>query len=333
MHIQAHALAIQTGCQILVKLQDDTDITQQQQYYATSRLKKMYRQTGLREQPGEKCVSGVTGLPLVEQGIQSEQEHVQIFHGVSDIGQRSASENGVTSQGSGPDERLDSGEATEGPSVHMQVGMSSDTISQENREPGDEETDLKPKTETLDTTDKAVRIKLEPIDVEEDPGGGDTDAPMYQEQMHYDDNSIQTPMSTETPHKATQQLLQATSLFHQQQQQQRHIPPSPATIVHQEQYQQQQVPMSPKPYQCAMCGKAFRSVQVLQKHTQTFHMRSQQHHVVAIGGRNRGRGRGRQTWQRLIPQAVNPPQTNRYILFFNIYFQTYLVETRNQLMV
>ncbi|XP_072015436.1 uncharacterized protein [Amphiura filiformis] len=47
------------------------------------------------------------------------------------------------------------------------------------------------------------------------------------------------------------------------------------------------VPISPKPYQCAMCHKAFRSVQVLQKHTQTFHMRP------GHGGSTRGRGRGR----------------------------------------
>ena len=31
---------------------------------------------------------------------------------------------------------------------------------------------------------------------------------------------------------------------------------------------------SPKLYQCAVCQKAFRSVQVLQKHTQTFHMKT-----------------------------------------------------------
>ncbi|XP_072016028.1 uncharacterized protein [Amphiura filiformis] len=45
--------------------------------------------------------------------------------------------------------------------------------------------------------------------------------------------------------------------------------------------------MSPKPYQCGVCGKAFRTVQVLQKHTQTFHMRPQMG-----GSRSRGRGRG-----------------------------------------
>ena len=47
------------------------------------------------------------------------------------------------------------------------------------------------------------------------------------------------------------------------------------------------MPMSPKPYQCAMCGKAFRSVQVLQKHTQTFHFRGQASHSLS-----RGKGRG-----------------------------------------
>lgn len=46
--------------------------------------------------------------------------------------------------------------------------------------------------------------------------------------------------------------------------------------------------MSPKPYQCGMCQKAFRSIQVLQKHTQTFHQRSQQ----VITARSKGRGFG-----------------------------------------
>ena len=49
--------------------------------------------------------------------------------------------------------------------------------------------------------------------------------------------------------------------------------------------------MSPKPYQCGVCGKAFRTVQVLQKHTQTFHMRPQMTGARSRGGRGLYHGR------------------------------------------
>ncbi len=47
------------------------------------------------------------------------------------------------------------------------------------------------------------------------------------------------------------------------------------------------VPLSPKPYQCGVCHKAFRSVHVLQKHTQTFHTKP---HLKLTPRRGRGRG-------------------------------------------
>ena len=70
-----------------------------------------------------------------------------------------------------------------------------------------------------------------------------------------------------------------------------------------------QVPISPKPYQCGVCHKAFRSVQVLQKHMQTFHSRPQ----VKLTPR-RGRGRGSHYLNRPSHQQA-PPRTSTYPVF------------------
>ncbi|XP_022085229.1 zinc finger protein 728-like [Acanthaster planci] len=75
---KAHELAVQTGCEILVKLQDTTDHCGQ--YYATRTLHLQYQDEGLSKQPWDVQVSGVTGLPevmLVERGCQSERQDLQ----------------------------------------------------------------------------------------------------------------------------------------------------------------------------------------------------------------------------------------------------------------
>ncbi|XP_072015206.1 uncharacterized protein [Amphiura filiformis] len=69
---KAHALAVQTGCEILVKLHDTTDITGCQ-YYATQNLRRLYRNSKLRQE-GESLVSGETGSPLTDKCIQYEEE-------------------------------------------------------------------------------------------------------------------------------------------------------------------------------------------------------------------------------------------------------------------
>ncbi|XP_072015702.1 uncharacterized protein [Amphiura filiformis] len=61
---KAHALAVQTGCEILVKLEDVTDVSGPQ-YYATRNLQQAYRHGGVCEKPGERCIAGDTGLPTI----------------------------------------------------------------------------------------------------------------------------------------------------------------------------------------------------------------------------------------------------------------------------
>ena len=65
MFFQAHALAIQTGCEVLVKLEDVVD-TKESQYYATDTLQKAYDKNQLQKSPTEVLVSGETGLPMTK---------------------------------------------------------------------------------------------------------------------------------------------------------------------------------------------------------------------------------------------------------------------------
>ncbi|XP_072015698.1 uncharacterized protein [Amphiura filiformis] len=85
---KAHALAVQTGCEILVKLEDLAD-TSGSQYYATNSLQQAYRQGDLCEKPGEIIISGETGLPatqMVETAVQSCGGDNINYNGISDDG-------------------------------------------------------------------------------------------------------------------------------------------------------------------------------------------------------------------------------------------------------
>ncbi|XP_038045548.1 zinc finger protein 236-like isoform X2 [Patiria miniata] len=70
----AHKLAVQTGCEILVKLEDCVDHAGCQ-YYATRTLNLQYMDKGLSKQPWEVMVSGITGLPVSNYGSQSEDRN------------------------------------------------------------------------------------------------------------------------------------------------------------------------------------------------------------------------------------------------------------------
>ncbi len=81
-------MAVQTGCEILVKLEDVAD-TSGSQYYATDSLQQAYRQGSLCEKPGEIVISGETGLPatqMVETAVQSCGGDNINYNGVNDDG-------------------------------------------------------------------------------------------------------------------------------------------------------------------------------------------------------------------------------------------------------
>ena len=71
------------------------------------------------------------------------------------------------------------------------------------------------------------------------------------------------------------------------------------------------VPISPKPYQCSICQKTFRSIQILQKHTLTFHSRPKMTVKFAKGkgkGRGGGIGHGSQYFRHQQPQDDLEPK-------------------------
>ncbi|XP_072020455.1 uncharacterized protein [Amphiura filiformis] len=277
---KAHALAVQTGCDILVKLEDSEDIIGSQ-YYATSTLDNAFSSNGLRKKPQDVSVSGDTGLPispLVDRGIQSSDETPTSSRNgtsgssssVEDIAQRLSSR--ITVPGSGDS------------AVPMQLSLAEDAVSKVNSQ-GDfssvqttQDSSQGTSDDTLTETD--ITVKIEPMTDDEppDPGVDDNkdkdDAQTQQtntDQMSFSFEAsnhsvlgLSSPPSTSSGQVTIGGMTRDTKLY--------------------------PVPISPKPYQCAVCHKAFRSVQVLQKHTQTFHMRPTSVHQLSRRGRGRGRG-------------------------------------------
>ena len=261
-------MAVQTGCEILVKLKDAAGVYTNPLYYASDSYQETYRKDGVREEPGEMFVSGETGLPIfpmVDSSTQSEKESEektqQVVRTDSSVG---------TSQ-----DITDDGDAA----IPMQLSFATESSEV-----------LKPKHET-ETDESAIEqaardslsnvvVKLEQLDEEEvnsrlgaqDGGGGDilgdnTSAQGSFEEMENSFGADQGELNTS-------------------------IGARPYPI------------MSPKPYQCGVCGKAFRTVQVLQKHTQTFHMRPQM-------GLGRSRGRGGRGLYHGRPGAYRPLHTSQ----------------------
>ncbi|XP_072015198.1 uncharacterized protein [Amphiura filiformis] len=348
---KAHALATQTGCEVLVKLQDVTDAAGCQ-YYATSTLQQAYKISNLR-QPGEMAVSGETGMPMfpmVDRAIQIGDDSNTGF--ASSLASEGDGDDGG---GGGQGELNGDGQNTP---VPMQLSMSGNEQGTEQRtyseqgsqpptpseqqqaagmglgmniksEPGSDLMDL---IGLIPGSGSAMNIKQEP------PGGEDKSSDGTVSYEDSDDIVDVTP---------AQQAAQMQMMFQQQQLQQQlqqqaatqaaaqrmagpmgSPPTSPfgAASAQLQAFsssvptasqgspsgasQRYPVPMAPKPYQCATCQKAFGSIQLLQKHTQTFHMRAQN----VMGQKTRGRGRGsrgsrgggqRQSWQSSPSQSPN----------------------------
>lgn len=202
-------------------MKDATDATPHQ-YYATGSLRRIYIGNALRRVPGEKTVSGETGLPLVDQSVQ--------FGDQADVGFKD-SYLGLDG----------AGDQLESIPVQLSSVASGD---------GDNQIESQPK------------IKEEVMD-EEDVSEMGTQS----EQGLVISSSYSIPANKNTSQMTSYQA-------------------TPTGFSVGSNSQKYSVPISPKPYQCGVCGKAFRTVQVLQKHTQTFHMRPG-------GSSARGRGRGR----------------------------------------
>ncbi len=283
---------MQTGCQILVKLQDDVDFTQHQ-YYATDQLRKVFKNSGLRQQPGEKFVSGVTGEPLIDQAIQSDQsDGIGLQTGIqtdavsqtpstaTDVadGERTPASGDADDVEGGDGVKHEGGSENEEQAIPLHLAMTCETSEDTSMDAMQTDRPAQDEEETAgDEGDDGgggdvvprVKIKMEPMDDVEQDGVQDGTPSLYQDQevdaATSQSNSQLSQFQGATHAPTTSQYLSSLSY---------------------------QVPATPKPYQCAMCGKAFRSVQVLQKHTHTFHMKTQ--HVMGVRtGKGRGRGPGR----------------------------------------
>ncbi|XP_072016021.1 uncharacterized protein [Amphiura filiformis] len=232
---KAHALAMQTGCEILIKLQDDSDATASHQYYGTKVLRQAYHNNRLRMHPEDKLVSGETGMPVISQStcMQIGTDDSMGNNGLEGL---MIGDHGMI-QAEFQEQYLANGETMTEPATQLReintfADKSHDHIAS-----------------TTSGSVPEVRIKVEKLE-----------------------NSEEATLSCGTSHDDTSESLSESS-----------FPRSTVSI-------------NPKPYQCAVCHKAFRSIQVLQKHTQTFHVRP--HHSM---GALRNRGKGGHILNRLPP--------------------------------
>ena len=249
-------MAVQTGCEILVKMKDITDPSDSQ-YYATGSLKKSYNNNVLRREPVERCVSGETGLPAVDQSIQMGDNISVGF--MDNIGVSSGSHTSA---------------------VPMHITATNEASNQIDSSCGEsEDTSIQIKSEMFEPCEETDESLMT------DPGGGG--------QLEY---SMEDSGTTSDPIDTTSQMA---PLFQA-------IPSGLSMIGRQSKSAKYHIPMTPKPYQCGVCHKAFRSVQVLQKHTQTFHMRS--------SGSARGRGRGGSHLQHGNKSLVYKQQTQQALV-------------------
>ena len=285
--LQAHALAVQTGCEILVKLKDSTSPLDCPLYYATETLQKDYAGDGVRQESGDMFVAGETGLPcfpMVDSCTQSTTSATS--------SSETNAEPKVAETSDAPSQTVDQAvQAVEEPSaVPMQLSVAGDDAAA--TAPMDQQQNVNPKLENVPSMEAGgdsfaqdslsdVVVKLERLDDEElnqRLGGGGGDVEEEQSSFGQYDNNVSFDGQGDMGGIHTGGQGQIVG--------------RPYTM------------MSPKPYQCGVCQKAFRSVQVLQKHTQTFHMRPQH-----AGGRSRGRGRG--PYHQNRPMAHRQPQATQ----------------------
>ena len=244
---------MQTGCEILVKLQDDVDNPNTGCYYATNHLEYTYNNAGLRRLPGELSISGETGLPViatVDKGIQSQDSG-------KDVQTKSTASTCDAASGQTEHEMVAEDSLQQRTTEANTEQDAPVPVSIDSRLGADPESEALPPSETTSNVkqevladDNVVEIKVEALQPQEETGSLE----MTSELIESEDMQVGDVLSQTFPQDQSQGFPM--------------------------------VPMSPKPYQCGMCHKAFRSIQVLQKHTQTFHMRPQN---IAMS-RSRGRG-------------------------------------------
>ena len=263
-----------------MKLKDVTDHDIIHQSYATGSLQKAYNNNVLRRHSKEISVSGVTGMPSMELAIQSDI-----------TGGHELEESGVGSEvGVVPHQLTKESDSRPLNSSHTQTLSTNTTSAKESSSSLSsqttefhstvETTDYGPYGNNLPTDgDAAINIKQEPIDDGEDIGsdgaidmetkteslsdGEDADlASMGELEDTLDDASIDTPQDETMMYPIGGSYDGASSSLDN---------------------------LPSKPYQCAVCHKAFRSIQVLQKHTQTMHRRPQSK-MYQRGAKSRGVG-------------------------------------------
>lgn len=224
-------------------------------------------------------VSGETGLPLMDRCTQSGEDGSD---GTTGDNVLPADPSGRLEEGSYGDEDGEI-DAEDGAMELSESEQFSDGIVMNSQgsqfDPGPQEDDLQYRT---DSGDEARQFKTETEQQQRQlPSANEIEVKMEPPPEEPDDIIVPINLSVETS-SPTSSLPSR-------------LPMSGSNM---ERYS---VPISPKPYQCSVCQKAFRSIQILQKHAMTFHSRPRSSGVTTssrvIRGKGRHGGRGHHTTQ------------------------------------
>ncbi|XP_072015878.1 uncharacterized protein [Amphiura filiformis] len=230
--LKVHELAMQTGCEVLLKIRDEAD-NDGNFYYATESLQEEYSSKGLCKQSNEMCVSGETGMPVYPKvSIATQKDSEQpVAKSTKPVENATSTENNLEDDDS---------------PLPLQLTVTDEQDVEEIRE-------LEPK------------IKMEVV-----------------EDGESENDSMEIPIpSLLIGDDDTNDLAAAYGMEDMD---------NPSTL-------QVYLPsVAPKLYQCAICQKAFRSVQVLQKHTQAFHAKS------SMSVRMKSKGAGVKLGRALAPK-------------------------------
>lgn len=244
--MQAHALAVQTGCEILVKLEDHTN---EGMFFATKHLQEAYHHKGICHKPGEIQVCGETGAPLtqtVDTAVQSTDTMTPDPGGSS----VPPSDSGIFMQDAFMEQLRSS-----------KFGATNKSATKHRRSPDEYDTNG-PMYETAAASPK-----------DKNDHSRSSASKKMKTQHHHQENRSTTPSSgsdakRDSPY-SNQSKTQEASPYRTKSPYSSHLTDTKASASSSP--GSNFSPASGKQYHCLVCGKKLKSARSLQKHTKTVH--------------------------------------------------------------
>ncbi|XP_072015864.1 uncharacterized protein [Amphiura filiformis] len=287
---KAHALAVQTGCEVLIKL-DDVKDTAECQYYATGALQKTYNSNQLKKSTSEVEVSGETGLPvtkMVDQGSQNSSDDGDDEEGDEEghRNQKASASNRKESLPGG----IRSSTSTSEESVTHQSQVKGELSEEDDMDDADDYDDEEEEMYRDDDDSQFLptQVAYNGVNSKSDdlPETDVNDKDIKDEAQ---ETTCALEGSVEPVESMPKQISLSVNSFNpgstmEKEREPQIPPPDEKSTSSMNQAANKTSPdvgtssqpmpaMSPsiRPYQCGVCQKTFGSIQVLSRHAQTFH--------------------------------------------------------------